>query len=46
MPAGSVANPSISVDSSGLITATAAVNAGYVDGTDKTGTKQLTVQAT
>lgn len=45
MPAGSVANPSITVNSSGLVTATAAVNAGYVDGTDKTGTKQLTVQA-
>lgn len=45
MPAGSVANPSISVGSSGLITATSAVNAGYVDGTDKTGTKQLTTQA-
>lgn len=45
MPSGSVGNPSISVSSSGLITATAAVDAGYVDGTDKTGTKQLTVQA-
>lgn len=45
MPTGSIANPSISVSSSGLITATTAVNAGYVDGTDKTGTKQLTTQA-
>ena len=45
MPTGSVGNPSISVNSSGLITATAAVEAGYVDGTDKTGTTQLTTQA-
>lgn len=46
MPAGSVGTPSISVNSStGVITATTAVDAGYVDGTDKTGTKQMTVQA-
>lgn len=44
MPIGSVGNPTISVNSSGVITATAAVEAGYVDGTDKTGTKQLTTQ--
>lgn len=45
MPTGSVGNPSIDVNSSGLITATAAVEAGYVDEPDKTGTKQLTIQA-
>lgn len=46
MPAGSVGTPSISVNSStGVITATAAVDAGYVDGTDKTGTKTLTTKA-
>lgn len=45
MAAGSVGTPSISVSSSGVITATAAVTAGYVNGDDKTGTKNLTVQA-
>ena len=45
MPTGSVGAPSISVDSStGVITATAAVDAGYVDGTDTTGTLQLTTK--
>lgn len=45
MPAGSVSDPTISVDSStGIITASAAVDAGYVDGTDKQCTMQLTVQ--
>lgn len=45
MPTGSVGAPSISIDANGKITATAAVNAGYVDGTDKTGTKTMTTQA-
>lgn len=45
MPTGSVGTPSISIDTNGKITATAAVDAGYVDGTDKTGTKTMTVQA-
>ena len=46
MPTGSVGNPTISVDSStGVITATAAVDAGYVDGTDKAGTYNLTTKA-
>lgn len=45
MPTGSVGTPTITVSSAGKITATAAVNAGYVDGTDKSNTKQLTVQA-
>ena len=46
MPTGSVGTPSISVDSStGVVTATAAVDAGYVDGTDKTGTMSLTTKA-
>ena len=44
MPTGSVGRPTITVNANGKITATAAVNAGYVDGTDKTNTKQLTVQ--
>lgn len=46
MPTGSVGTPSISVDSStGVVTATTAVDAGYVDGTDKTGTMSLTTKA-
>lgn len=45
MPTGSVGAPSISIDANGKITATAAVDAGYVDGTDKTGTKTMTTQA-
>lgn len=45
MPAGSVGTPTITVSSAGVITATTAVDAGYVDGTDKSNTKQLTVQA-
>jgi hypothetical protein len=39
------ATPSIEVDSSGLITATATQEAGYVGAGTKTGTKQLTTQA-
>lgn len=45
MPTGSVGTPSINIDANGKITATAAVDAGYVDGTDKTGTKTMTTQA-
>lgn len=45
MPTGNVGTPSISIDANGKITATAAVDAGYVDGTDKTGTKTMTTQA-
>lgn len=39
------ATPSISVNSSGLITASATQTAGYVTAGTKTGTKQLTTQA-
>lgn len=39
------ATPSISVDSSGKITASATQTAGYVSAGTKTGTKQLTTQA-
>lgn len=39
------ATPSISVNSSGLITASATQSAGYVDAGTKSGTKQLTTQA-
>lgn len=39
------ATPSISVNSSGLITASATQTAGYVSAGTKSGTKQLTVQA-
>lgn len=45
MPTATQATPSITVNSSGLITATAAQTAGYVVVGIKTGTKQLTVQA-
>lgn len=39
------ATPSISIDSAGLITASATQTAGYVAAGTKSGTKQLTVQA-
>lgn len=39
------ATPSVSINSSGLITATATQTAGYVAAGTKSGTKQLTVQA-
>lgn len=39
------ATPSVSIDNSGLITATATQTAGYVSAGTKSGTKQLTVQA-
>jgi hypothetical protein len=39
------ATPSVSIDSAGLITATATQTAGYVSAGTKSGTKQLTVQA-
>ena len=39
------ATPSVSVNSSGLITATATQSAGYVTAGTKSGTKQLTTQA-
>ena len=38
------ATPTVSVDSAGLITATATQTAGYVDAGTKTGTKQLTTK--
>lgn len=40
------ATPSVSVSTSGLITATATQSAGYVSAGTKSGTKQLTTQAT
>lgn len=45
MPTATQATPSISVSSSGLITASATQTAGYVAAGTKTGTKQLTTQA-
>ena len=45
MPTTTQATPSISVNSSGLITASATQSAGYVSAGTKTGTKQLTTQA-
>ncbi len=45
MPTATQATPSISVNSSGLITASATQSAGYVDAGTKSGTKQLTTQA-
>lgn len=45
MPTAAQATPSISVSSSGLITASAAQSAGYVSAGTKSATKQLTVQA-
>jgi hypothetical protein len=45
MPTATQATPSVSVDSAGLITATATQTAGYVSAGTKSGTKQLTVQA-
>ena len=39
------ATPSVSIDNSGLLTATATQTAGYVSAGTKSGTKQLTVQA-
>lgn len=45
MPTATQATPSITVNSSGLITATATQTAGYVAAGTKSGTKQLTTQA-
>ena len=42
---GSVGNPTISVNSSGLITATATATAGYITSGTKSATLQLTTQA-
>ena len=44
MPSTAQATPSISIDSNGLITATATQNAGYVNGGTKSATKQLAFQ--
>lgn len=45
MPTATQATPSINVNSSGLITASATQTAGYVSSGTKSATKQLTVQA-
>ena len=45
VPAATQATPTISVDSAGLITASATQTAGYVVAGTKSATKQLTVQA-
>ncbi len=45
VPTATQATPSISVSSSGLITASATQSAGYVAAGTKSGTKQLTTQA-
>ena len=45
MPTATQATPSISVDSAGLITASATQSAGYVAAGTKSATKQLTTQA-
>lgn len=45
MPTATQATPSVTVNSSGLITATATQTAGYVAAGSKSGTKQLTTQA-
>lgn len=45
MPTATQATPSVTIDSSGLITATATQTAGYVTAGTKSGTKQLTTQA-
>ena len=45
MPTATQATPSISVSSSGLITASSTQSAGYVAGGTRSATKQLTVQA-
>ena len=45
MPTAEQATPSVSVSSSGLITASATQTAGYVSAGTKSGTKQLTTQA-
>lgn len=45
MPTATQATPSISVNSSGLITASATQTAGYVAAGTKSGTKQLTTQS-
>jgi len=45
MPTATQATPSITINSSGLITATATQAAGYVTAGTKSGTKQLTTQA-
>lgn len=42
---GSVGNPSVSIDETGLVTADVEVNTGYVSGTTKTGELQLDTQA-
>ena len=46
MPVAEQATPTITVSSSGLITATAIQNSGYVEAGTKTKTQQLTTQAT
>lgn len=45
MPTATQATPSVSINSSGLITASATQTAGYVAAGTKSGTKQLTTQA-
>ena len=45
LPTATQATPSISVNSSGLITASATQTAGYVAAGTKSATKQLTTQA-
>lgn len=45
MPTATQATPTVSVNSSGLITASATQTAGYVAAGTKSGTKQLTTQA-
>ena len=45
MPTATQATPSVSINSSGLITASATQSAGYVSAGTKSGTKQLATQA-
>ena len=45
IPTVTQATPSVTINSSGLITASATQTAGYVSGGTKSGTKQLTTQA-
>lgn len=45
MPSGSIGAPAITVNGSGLISATTTVSAGYVSDGNKSNTKQLTTQA-
>ena len=45
MPTATQATPSITINASGLITASATQTAGYVAAGNKSGTKQLTTQA-